>query len=368
MKILWLDDDAPAHSFNIGPVSIRTAGTCAEASEILLSGEIPEWIIVDLIVPQGNWGNSELKLPGLAFIEFISKEYKDKIQLAVFSIVMPPGMERRLQTAGAAKCYAKSNTSLIRVIEDLRRNDAEKSFSRQTNVGNDQPGPYGLPLQDEVSRVIQGLLERIYLSTEVVSEQEIAELHKAKLAIENDQEKRLRSYQTLKALNDSAGTPASNTSYAGSGDLEQLRRTIELIISHKRLHGIFDVFLSYNSADADEVELLAVALKSNGILPWFDRWEIRPGSRWQKELAKQIQTIKSAAVMIGKSGIGPWHEQEIEAFLIEFARRECPVIPVLLPSAVETPELPVFLRGAHLVDFRRTGRDSLQRLLWAIIG
>jgi hypothetical protein len=38
---------------------------------------------------------------------------------------------------------------------------------------------------------------------------------------------------------------------------------------------------------------------------------------WQKGLEEQISKGKSVAVFVGKSGIGPWQDKEIEAFLGE---------------------------------------------------
>ncbi len=80
--------------------------------------------------------------------------------------------------------------------------------------------------------------------------------------------------------------------------------------------------------------------------------QIRPGSSWQTALGQQIESIKSAAVFVGESGFGPWQNQEIQALLNQFVKRECPVIPVILPSTKATPELPWTLANLHCVDFR----------------
>jgi hypothetical protein len=81
--------------------------------------------------------------------------------------------------------------------------------------------------------------------------------------------------------------------------------------------------------------------------------------------------MKSAAVFVGKSGIGPWQSQEIYGFLIEFQERQCPVIPVLLPDAPHKPQLPIFLRGMTWVDFREQTRvytAPMDKLVWGITG
>ncbi|HEX5734746.1 MAG TPA: TIR domain-containing protein [Blastocatellia bacterium] len=130
----------------------------------------------------------------------------------------------------------------------------------------------------------------------------------------------------------------------------------------------FDVFLCHNSADKSEVKHIGQMLKDRQIRPWLDEWELRPGVPWQKLLEQQIEKIKSVAVFIGSQGIGPWQRQEIDAFLREFVDRNCPVIPVLLPTAPTTPDLPLFLRGLTWVDFRGQESDAVSRLVWGITG
>jgi small GTP-binding protein len=61
------------------------------------------------------------------------------------------------------------------------------------------------------------------------------------------------------------------------------------IIHGKRASKDYDVFLSYSSRDAKAVEAIAGELLKRGILPWFDRWEISPGTRWQVELQNIIK-------------------------------------------------------------------------------
>jgi hypothetical protein len=90
---------------------------------------------------------------------------------------------------------------------------------------------------------------------------------------------------------------------------------------------VFDVFLCHNSQDKQVVREIAQRLKELGIKPWLDREQIRPGTTWQKALGDQIRSIKSAAVFVGESGIGPWQDEEIQGFLNEFMNRSCAVIP-----------------------------------------
>jgi hypothetical protein len=111
--------------------------------------------------------------------------------------------------------------------------------------------------------------------------------------------------------------------------------------------GRFDVFLSYNSADRQAVSEIAIELEKRKIRPWFDEWELKPGTRWIVALQEQIGNVGAAAVFVGPSGLGPWQDIEQQQILSECVRRRAPVIPVILPGCSQEPELPPFF-GARL--------------------
>ena len=129
-----------------------------------------------------------------------------------------------------------------------------------------------------------------------------------------------------------------------------------------------DVFLCHNLKSKPAVKRIGRRLERRGIRPWLDEWQLRPGVSWQRSLEDQIQNIKSAAVFVDDTGIGPWQDQELQAFLREFVRRTCPVIPVILPGTRGVPDLPVFLRGNVSVDFRKRNPRPLDQLIWGITG
>ncbi|MFO1434729.1 MAG: SUMF1/EgtB/PvdO family nonheme iron enzyme [Candidatus Competibacteraceae bacterium] len=132
----------------------------------------------------------------------------------------------------------------------------------------------------------------------------------------------------------------------------------------------FDVFLSHNSRDKPTVRQLAEALQRRGLKVWLDEWELVPGRPWQEALEEIIQTTRSAAVLVGKDGLGPWEIPEMRGCLSEFVGRKLPVIPVLLPDAPSQPKLPLFLTGFTWVDLRAAGlsETNLDRLEWGITG
>lgn len=131
----------------------------------------------------------------------------------------------------------------------------------------------------------------------------------------------------------------------------------------------FDVFLSHDSRDKPAVRELAQALRDRGLRPWLDEWELSPGRSWQDALEKGIREARSVAVLIGSDGIGPWQILEQETLLVEASRRGLPIIPVLLPHAPETPDLPIFLAHRTYVDMRQgLSNKNLDLLVWGITG
>lgn len=153
-----------------------------------------------------------------------------------------------------------------------------------------------------------------------------------------------------------------------AADERRNREMALMILKGKIESGDFDVFLCYNSEDMPEVKVIGRRLREEGILPWLDEWELRPGQYWQTELEKQIKRIKAVAVFVGPDGFGPWQDLERQAFLRQFVKRQCPIIPVVLPGCANPPELPVFLEGMMWVDFRKPEPDPLEQLVWGITG
>lgn len=125
----------------------------------------------------------------------------------------------------------------------------------------------------------------------------------------------------------------------------------------------FDVFLSYNSEDRDLARKLKDELHHLDVHAWLDADELPPGRPWLTELEKATERARSAAVLVGKAGLGPWQSVEMRSCLAEFVNRGMPVIPVLLPGASDTPNLPAFLRQFMWIDLRPGMTDELMQKL-----
>jgi tetratricopeptide (TPR) repeat protein len=131
----------------------------------------------------------------------------------------------------------------------------------------------------------------------------------------------------------------------------------------------FHVFLSHNSQDKPVVREIVKRLRERGLRPWLDEEELKPGRDWQEELEQVVKSIPAAAVLVGKDGIGPWEGREMRALLLEFVRRNVPVIPVLLPGAAKKPDLPLFLQTMTWIDFRSgVSSHGIDRLVYGIRG
>src|SRR5262249_24212399 len=126
------------------------------------------------------------------------------------------------------------------------------------------------------------------------------------------------------------------------------------------------VFLCHNSVDKPLVRQLNETLNDARIKTWFDEVDIRPGDRWQRVLENTISSIGACLVIVGDSGFGPWQDMEQAAFIAEFAKRECVVIPVLIGHPSKPPELPLFLKQFMWVDLRNNDNRQYARLIGAL--
>jgi len=162
------------------------------------------------------------------------------------------------------------------------------------------------------------------------------------------------------------GTDHLTAAMEESADRGRESEAASTVLRGKEEVAEFDVFLCHNVTDKPAVREIAQRLRERGLRPWLDEHELRPGLPWQRVLVEQIQSIPAAIVVVG-SAVGPWQDQELTAFLRQFVKRGCPVIPVLLPG-VERPELPALLDGMTWVDLAVADPDPLDQLEWGITG
>ena len=139
----------------------------------------------------------------------------------------------------------------------------------------------------------------------------------------------------------------------------------------------FDVFISYNRADREAVEFLALHLSDAGLKPWLDTWNLAGGDEWQIAIEEALESSRACAVVVGPTGIGPWQHEEMREAIDKRVRsrgggKPFKVIPVLLPDANrgDRSSLPRFLVATTWIEFRHSVEDKivLQRLREAISG
>src|SRR5262245_5086939 len=120
--------------------------------------------------------------------------------------------------------------------------------------------------------------------------------------------------------------------------------------------GARDLFLSYNSRDRSAVVRVRQLLSERNVSTFFDRDQLRAGSRWVSLLENEVGGSRAVAVFIGPHGLGDWQEMEMQLALVrqideKKAGRPFPVIPLILPGATPEKELG-FLKLYTWVDLR----------------
>ena len=126
----------------------------------------------------------------------------------------------------------------------------------------------------------------------------------------------------------------------------------------------YDIFLSYHSTDETVVKHIAKVLTNQGIKPFLDKWNIKPGQPWLAEIEAALQASRAFGAFIGPTGLGPIQVAEMRAALYRmFREKGYPVIPILLPGAepAKNDRLPAFLAQQTWVDLRK-GLDNKEEL------
>lgn len=145
-------------------------------------------------------------------------------------------------------------------------------------------------------------------------------------------------------------------------------QSIATLLEQKRQNDAYDVYICYDEVDEIEVMSIGEKLKTEGILPWFDILEVKPGTPEKRRQEQQIRKIPAAAVFVGQHKIVDRQELQMYSFIDEFIDREIPVIPVVLTNAPKDLRLPPYLGNFGRVDFRRSVPKPMEQLIWGITG
>ena len=104
------------------------------------------------------------------------------------------------------------------------------------------------------------------------------------------------------------------------------------ILKQKILSNEFDVFMVHHSINKAATLSICKLLRRQGIYPWIDVEQIRPGTWFQDVIQSAILKARAAAIVFGPEGIGKWQVLEIRSFIEHCVIHEIPVIAVLLPG------------------------------------
>jgi WD40 repeat protein len=131
----------------------------------------------------------------------------------------------------------------------------------------------------------------------------------------------------------------------------------------------YSVFLSHNHRDKDFIERLAHKLKHEGLLPWFDKWELIPGNKWTGGSADGVNASATFAVFIGPHGLGDWEAEELDLAQTRAVKDDSfRMIPILLPGSpdpFDQNSLPPYIKNRTWVDFRKGIEDA--RAFFALV-
>lgn len=125
----------------------------------------------------------------------------------------------------------------------------------------------------------------------------------------------------------------------------------------------FDVFVSYNTRDKQQVRRIAESLRSEGLKVWFDEWVIQPGDDIYLAIEYGLEASKVLVLCLSSHALSSdWVRLERSTVLFRdptnVGRR---FVPLLLSDC----ELPDSLRRYAYVDFRQESEAGLEKLVQA---
>jgi hypothetical protein len=125
----------------------------------------------------------------------------------------------------------------------------------------------------------------------------------------------------------------------------------------------FDIFLSYKSEDAPEVERLRDALLGRGVRVWLDKNQIRPGDLFAQALENGLSSSKAVGLVVTPESVrSEWVKGEYYRALSLANKGSLQLIPLMFRDC----ELPGFLADRQYVDFRDPTRfeENVDKIVW----
>lgn len=121
------------------------------------------------------------------------------------------------------------------------------------------------------------------------------------------------------------------------------------------------IFISYNNADREFAENLAVNLVQAKHNVWIDKWELSAGDSLIDKIEEAIEGADALLVLLSNNSINSeWCRKELKSGILrELEERSVIVIPILIDDC----KIPLFLREKLYVDLRHADDEQFKLLL-----
>ncbi len=130
----------------------------------------------------------------------------------------------------------------------------------------------------------------------------------------------------------------------------------------------YDVFLSYNSRDREEVAKIAAFLRKRGLRVFFAIESLAGGDSWLRAVAQAITSCQAVVVVQGRERLSKWQQKEVDLALVHQTEKKpgLKIIPVLLPGADPALDFVLINHRIELEPGFDVSLTSLERLAAAL--
>jgi len=124
------------------------------------------------------------------------------------------------------------------------------------------------------------------------------------------------------------------------------------------------VFISYRAQHERFAEALAERLGQEGLVPWFDKWDILAGDSVPGKIEEGLrESIAFIPIITADYQHGAWATEELQSAIAKRVETDFKVIPVLLENC-EKPEL---IRHLRHVDFTAQDPETFESKVGELI-
>ena len=146
---------------------------------------------------------------------------------------------------------------------------------------------------------------------------------------------------------------------------EDFRKRLDIPTKEQRLQ----VFISYRKTHETFAEGLAQRLGREGLVPWFDKWDILAGDSVPGKIEEGLrESVAFIPIITADYQQGAWATEELQSAITKRIETDFKIIPILLENC-ERPEL---IRHLRYVDFAahdpETFESKVGELIDAIYG